>query len=135
MSFAVSFFSGVLFAIGLVISGMTDPNIVIGFLDVFGDWNLQLLFVMGGAVAVNIVSFRLILKRKNPLWSSDFSLPTKKDLDSRLIVGSALFGVGWGIMGICPGPGLVNLVTLNPLLVGFVLAMFAGMLAHKFLIK
>lgn len=133
MKIAISFFAGLLFSVGLVISGMTNPNIVIGFLDLFGDWDMRLLFVMGGAVGVNILFFRFILKRERPLLSQSFSLPTAKDIDKNLILGSAMFGVGWGIMGICPGPGIVNLVTGEPLFLAFVGCMLVGMGIHKFL--
>ncbi|MEX1099477.1 MAG: DUF6691 family protein, partial [Bacteriovoracaceae bacterium] len=126
MKFLTSFLAGAVFSVGLVISGMTNPNIVIGFLDIFGNWDMRLLFVMGGAVGVNIIFFNTILKREKPLFSQAFSLPTKQDLDKKLILGSAIFGIGWGVMGICPGPGIVNLVTLRPLFLIFVAAMFAG---------
>ncbi len=132
MKFAVSFVAGILFSIGLVISGMTNPNIVIGFLDIFGEWDMRLIFVMGGAVGVNLVLFRLILKRKRPLMSESFSLPTAKDIDFKLILGSVLFGVGWGIMGICPGPGIVNMVTAQPLFIVFIGCMLVGMGIHKY---
>ena len=132
MKFAVSFVAGILFSIGLVISGMTNPNIVIGFLDIFGEWDMRLIFVMGGAVGVNLVLFRLILKRKRPLMSESFSLPTVKDIDFKLILGSVLFGVGWGIMGICPGPGIVNMVTAQPLFIVFIGCMLVGMGIHKY---
>ncbi len=132
MKFAVSFVAGIFFSIGLVISGMTNPNIVIGFLDIFGEWDMRLIFVMGGAVGVNLVLFRLILKRKRPLMSESFSLPTAKDIDFKLILGSVLFGVGWGIMGICPGPGIVNMVTAQPLFIVFIGCMLVGMGIHKY---
>ena len=132
MKFAVSFVAGILFSIGLVISGMTNPNIVIGFLDIFGEWDMRLIFVMGGAVGVNLVLFRLILKRKRPLMSESFSLPTAKDIDFKLILGSVLFGIGWGIMGICPGPGIVNMVTAQPLFIVFIGCMLVGMGIHKY---
>ncbi|MBC75965.1 MAG: hypothetical protein CME64_08105 [Halobacteriovoraceae bacterium] len=132
MKIAVSFFAGILFSVGLVISGMTNPNIVIGFLDLFGDWDMRLLFVMGGAVGVNLVFFRLILKRETPFFEKGFNMPTAKDIDKNLILGSAMFGIGWGIMGICPGPGLVNLVTGEPLFLTFVVCMLVGMSAHRF---
>ena len=105
---------------------MTDRAKVLGFLDLFGDWDPDLVFVMGGAVLVTLVSFRLIL-RARPLLAPEFSLPTRKDLDARLLSGAALFGLGWGIYGYCPGPALSALVYLDIKTVGFVAAMLAGM--------
>lgn len=122
-----SFVSGFIFALGLVISGMTDPYKVIGFLDVFGEWNYALAFVMGGAVLFNLVSFKLIKRRQAPLFSEDFHWPTLKGINLRLILGAAIFGVGWGLVGICPGPGIVNLVTLDFKIFVFVCSMIAGM--------
>lgn len=135
MKVAASFIAGLVFSVGLVISGMTDPNIVIGFLDLFGEWNPRLMFVMGGAVGINLVLFRLILRKEKPRYAPEFSLPTKMDLDKKLLTGSALFGIGWGTLGICPGPGLVNLTTLEPLFLVFGAAMLAGMVIHKFTVK
>jgi uncharacterized membrane protein YedE/YeeE len=117
---------GLLFGAGLALSGMTDTAKVLGFLDLFGDWDPDLVFVMGGAVAVTLVGFRLILRGK-PLFADDFSLPTRKDLDSRLLGGAALFGIGWGVYGYCPGPALSALTYLDTNTVIFVLAMLAGM--------
>lgn len=131
----VSFLAGVVFAVGLVVSGMTNPNIVIGFLDLFGDWDMRLLFVMGGAVAVNLVLFKIILKRGAPALDNKFHLPTRSDFDLKLVLGAALLGIGWGILGVCPGPGLVNIVTLQPLLLIFVGCMFVGMLGYRYLFE
>lgn len=135
MRMLISFTAGVMFAVGLVISGMTNPNIVVGFLDLFGQWDMRLLFVMGGAVGVNFFFFRSILRRQRPFFSEGFSLPTKKDLDLKLITGSAIFGIGWGIMGICPGPGIVNLVTGKPLFLTFVASMLVGMMIYKYTLE
>lgn len=132
MRVIISFASGVLFAIGLVISGMTNPAKVIGFLDIFGNWDYSLAFVMVGAIGVNLVSFTFI-KKKEKAWCGDaLDLPKSKIIDSRLVFGSILFGIGWGILGICPGPGLVNLVTLNPIALTFVVSMVIGMVIYKF---
>ena len=117
---------GLLFGAGLALSGMTDTAKVLGFLDLFGDWDPDLVFVMGGAVAVTLVGFRLIF-RGRPLLADDFSLPTSKNLDSRLLGGAALFGIGWGVYGYCPGPALSALTYLDTNTVIFVLAMLAGM--------
>ena len=117
---------GLLFGAGLALSGMTDTAKVLGFLDLFGDWDPDLVFVMGGAVAVTLVGFRLIF-RGRPLLADDFSLPTSKNLDSRLLGGASLFGIGWGVYGYCPGPALSALTYLDTNTVIFVLAMLAGM--------
>lgn len=131
MYILVGIFTGVLFSIGLSVSGMVNPNKVLGFLDIAGNWDPALIFVMAGGVLVNTVLFKFILKRKNPLFDQSFSLPTSKDIDKRLIIGSALFGIGWGIGGICPGPGLANLFTLNPKVVVFVVFLVLGMFVFK----
>src|SRR5690606_37556201 len=100
----------------LGISGMTQPGRVVGFLDVFGDWDPTLAFVMAGAVAVHFITYRLIRKRKSPLWAPKWHLPTDRKLDSKLVLGAVLFGVGWGLAGYCPGPALTSLAsfTLRP---------------------
>lgn len=117
---------GLLFGAGLALSGMTDTARVLGFLDLFGDWIPDLAFVMGGAVCVTLVTFRFVLKRR-PLLAPEFSLPTRTDLDPRLLGGAALFGIGWGTYGYCPGPALSALVYLDTGTVVFVAAMAAGM--------
>lgn len=130
----VSFISGLIFAIGLAVSGMTDPAKVIGFLDLFGEWDFALAFVMGGAVIFNVFSFKL-LKNKKPLCSTQQFLPSKKVIDRNLVLGAILFGVGWGISGMCPGPALVNLVTFTPSSIIFVISMLVGMGIFKILEK
>jgi uncharacterized membrane protein YedE/YeeE len=123
--------SGALFGAGLTLSGMTDPARVRGFLDLFGDWDPTLAFVMGGAVLVMAVAWRFQARMKRPLFGEKFSLPDRGDLDGQLIAGSALFGIGWGVAGLCPGPALAALA-LNPVaVVPFVLAMLAGMTIHS----
>lgn len=128
---SIALLSGVLFGLGLGISQMIDPARVIGFLDVTGTWDPTLLFVLGGAVAVTAIAFRWILRRKSPFFSTRFALPTRNDIDAPLVVGAAIFGVGWGICGYCPGPGLTALVLgqLNPIL--FVLSLIVGMLIYQ----
>lgn len=133
-SIITSFTSGIIFSIGLSISGMTNPGKVKGFLDVFGNWDISLAFVMIGAIGLNFFTFKKITNKK-PLFSDDHFLPTKKDIDRRLILGSSIFGIGWGLLGICPGPGIVNLVTLNSNAILFVISMTSGMLAFKLLEK
>ncbi len=123
----VALFASTLFGVGLTVSGMVNPAKVIGFLDVAGDWDPTLMLVMGGALLVTIPAFRLILGRPRPLLADGFTLPTKSVLDSRLLGGAALFGVGWGLSGFCPGPAVVAMVTgLTPVF-AFVAAMVAGM--------
>ena len=122
-----AFFSGLLFALGLGLSGMTDPANVIGFLDVAGDWDFRLAFVMGGAIAVHAALRPLIHKRERPLFAAKFPSFAASQVDSKLLAGAALFGVGWGLGGYCPGPALTSLSTGAPQLLVFVPAMFAGM--------
>ena len=123
---------GLIFGIGLAMSGMTDTAKVIGFLDIFGQWVPDLAFVMGGAVLVTLVAFRLVLRRNGPLLADRFQLPTKTPLDGRLLGGAALFGIGWGIYGYCPGPAISALAYLNTDTFIFVAAMLSGMaIANK----
>ena len=130
----VNLFAGTLFGLGLAISGMVDPAKVIGFLDVAGDWDPTLAFVMGGALLVTIPAFRLILKRPRPVLADKFELPTNKDVDARLLGGSALFGIGWGLAGFCPGPAVTALASgLMPVFV-FVAAMVVGMAVYKWIL-
>ncbi len=122
------FIAGLMFGTGLAISGMTDPARVVGFLDITGQWDITLMFVMGGALLITLPLFHLAQKQPSPWFAEKFYLPTKKDLDWRLITGSVLFGIGWGIAGLCPGPALAGLVTGKPEVVWFVLAMLLGQL-------
>jgi uncharacterized membrane protein YedE/YeeE len=120
--------------IGLAVSGMMNPAKVIGFLDVAGDWDPTLVFVMGGTLLVTMPGYRMILKLRRPVLASSFSLPTKKSIDAPLIWGSALFGVGWGLVGFCPGPAVAAIGTGLPAVLGFVAAMnFAGMALHAWI--
>lgn len=122
----VAFASGLLFALGLGIGGMTKPEKVIGFLDVAGDWDPSLAFVMGGAVVVYWIVARLALARPRPLFDERFHVPTRRDVDRRLLVGAAIFGVGWGLAGYCPGPALVSLASGRASVAVFVTAMLLG---------
>ena len=123
---------GLIFGVGLAMSGMTDTAKVIGFLDIFGEWVPDLAFVMGGAVLVTLVAFRLVLRSDKPLVAASFALPTVTSIDARLLGGAALFGIGWGIYGYCPGPALSALVYLNTDTFIFVGAMLTGMaIANK----
>jgi uncharacterized membrane protein YedE/YeeE len=109
---------------------MIDRDRVLGFLDVAGIWDPTLLFVLGGAVGVTLLTFQLALRRPRPLWAESFSLPTKQQIDRPLLLGSALFGVGWGIAGYCPGPAITALVLGRWGPIVFVMAMIAGFLAY-----
>ena len=127
MKAIVALLCGIVFGLGLAMSGMTDTAKVLGFLDIFGNWVPDLAFVMGGAVCVTLVAFRLVLKRARPLLSPRFSLPTNTAIDARLLSGAAIFGIGWGIYGYCPGPALSALTYLHINTLYFVIAMLAGM--------
>jgi uncharacterized membrane protein YedE/YeeE len=125
---ALSFIAiGALFSTGLVLSGMTQPERIIGFLDVSGDFDPTLLWVMVGAVLTHGISYRWIMKRPAPFFAPSFEIPENKPLDARLIVGSALFGVGWGLAGYCPGPALTSVFTFDTETLTFVAGMILGM--------
>ncbi len=130
---ALALLSGVVFALGLGVSGMTRPAKVLDFLDVTGAWDPSLAFVMMGAIGLDVVAFRLILRRRGPLFGGAFQLPGQGSVDARLLVGAALFGVGWGIAGYCPGPGVVSLASGQVGVLVFVAAMIAGQAAHALL--
>lgn len=123
--------SGTLFGLGLAVSGMTDPQRILGFLDVFGDFNPALLFVLGGAVGTTMLLFRFVLRRPTPVFAERFQISDLRSIDRSLLIGAALFGIGWGLAGYCPGPALVGLGVLSPEALWFVPAMVAGMLLHK----
>ncbi len=118
---------GLLFGLGLILAGMTDPSKVLGFLDLADLWDPSLAFVMGGAILVSLGAFTLAKKRTTSFLGGAMQLPTSRDIDKRLVTGSLLFGAGWGLAGFCPGPALVSVGTGNPKAVVFVLAMLAGM--------
>jgi uncharacterized membrane protein YedE/YeeE len=118
---------GLLFGLGLMLAGMTDPGKVIGFLDLAGNWDPSLAFVMGGAIAVGLGAFALARRRTVAFLGGAMHLPTARDIDKRLLLGSLLFGIGWGLGGFCPGPALVSLATGNAKAIVFVVAMLAGM--------
>jgi uncharacterized membrane protein YedE/YeeE len=128
---ALALLAGVLFGAGLLISGMTRPQKVIGFLDLFGAWDASLLLVMIGAIGVHFAAYRLIRGRRSPLLASQFSLPTRHDIDLRLIAGAALFGVGWGLGGYCPGPAVTSIATSTTPVLVFVGAMLLGMFSTQ----
>lgn len=132
----VSFFVGFLFAIGLGISGMTQPEKVIGFLDIFGNWDPSLMFVMIGAIGVHLFAYLFIIKKKStPILSAEWHLPKHSKITKSLVIGSLLFGFGWGLAGYCPGPSIVSAVTLNEGVLVFVLSMIFGMVLYRAFLK
>ncbi|GAA0561540.1 DUF6691 family protein [Halomonas salifodinae] len=126
MKALMGYLAGLLFGLGLAISGMTDPARVLGFLDIAGAWDPTLMFVLGGAVLTTFIGYRLVWRRGAPLVGNAFRLPTRQDIDARLIAGSALFGIGWGLSGYCPGPAFASLGGLTTPLAAMLLAMLAG---------
>jgi uncharacterized protein len=133
--FISAFFSGLVFGLGLLVSGMANPDKVLSFLDIAGAWDPSLAFVMAGAIAVGLIAFTLIKGRTHSLLGEPLRLPVKTDLDRRLILGSLGFGVGWGLAGFCPGPALVALGAGAPKAAVFVAAMLAGMAIYEALEK
>lgn len=127
--------AGTLFGAGLTVSGMTDPQRVRGFLDLFGGWDPTLAFVMGGAVLVMAIAWRLRRHMGHPLFAEKFVLPDRSDFDARLISGSALFGIGWGLAGLCPGPAIASLALAPAEVPPFIAAMFAGMAIYRLLVR
>lgn len=127
----IEFLVGLLFGIGLLVSGMTDPGKVLGFLDLAGAWDPSLAFVMGGAILVGLVAFTVAKQRTRTFLGTALHLPTSRDIDRRLVLGSLTFGVGWGLAGFCPGPGLVALGAGEAKAAVFVAAMVGGMLLFE----
>ena len=120
---------------GLALSNMIDPDKVLNFLDVTGDWDPSLGLVMTGALSVSFLAFRYIPRRDSPLFDNQFRLPTRTDIDKPLLIGAGLFGIGWGMAGLCPGPALANLGFggMNSMI--FVLSMIVGLVAHRYISK
>ncbi len=123
--------AGLVFGVGLVVSGMTQPAKVVGFLDLGSGWDPSLAFVMGGAIAVHFLAYRLVPKLERPIWGSAWALPTRRDVDLRLVLGAVLFGAGWGLGGYCPGPALTSVVAGASSTLIFTSAMLAAMWAHS----
>lgn len=130
MSALAALAAGLVFGVGLILSGMTDPGKVKGFLDVAGNWDPSLAFVMGGAILVGFFAFRLAGRRGRTFLGDALHLPTRRDVDWRLIGGSLAFGVGWGLAGFCPGPALVSFASGVDQAAVFVAAMLGGMIAY-----
>jgi len=133
MKLIFAYISGLIFGVGISISGMANPAKVLNFFDVAGTWDPSLAFVMGGALVVTFIGYRFVLKRPAPAFSDSFQLPTRRDLDGSLIGGSAVFGIGWGIAGFCPGGALPALGTGQYEVFIFVAATLAGIIAAKML--
>lgn len=129
------FLVGLIFGLGLILSGMTDPSKVLGFLDLFGTWDPSLAFVMGGAIAVGLFAFAIAKKRTQSFLGGAMHLPKATQIDKRLVVGSLVFGAGWGLAGFCPGPALVTMASGEMKALVFVAAMLAGMAIHAILEK
>lgn len=126
-----SFAVGLLFGLGLLVSGMSDPGKVLAFLDVTGRWDPSLAFVMAGAVAVSAAGYQVARRLGRPVFAARLEIPTRRDLDSRLLSGAAVFGLGWGLAGLCPGPALTILTVVPAEAATFVTAMVAGMLLFR----
>jgi uncharacterized protein len=127
----ISLISGILFGVGLTLSQMTNPDKVINFLDIAGNWDPSLIFVMVGALAVTVLLFRPILKRPRPLFDKQFYLSSKAAIDKTLLIGAAIFGMGWGISGYCPGPSVAGLGLGTSEAVVMIGSIFLGFIAHK----
>ena len=131
MALLVQFLAGLIFGLGLIVSGMVDPAKVLNFLDLAGHWDPSLAFVMGGALVVTAIGYRLVLRRPRPLLADSFRLPASRRIDARVIVGPAIFGIGWGLAGRCPCPAIASLGIGSPGSLAFVPAMLVGMAAAR----
>jgi uncharacterized membrane protein YedE/YeeE len=132
LSSIVALLSGAIFSIGLGVSGMVNPNVVRGFLDISGSWNYALVLVMVGAISIGAIFFRLIKKKGHTFSGESLDLPSKTKIDFFLILGAVLFGIGWGMTGVCPGPAIANLFLFNPALLTFIVSMLGGMVVYKY---
>tara|TARA_Y100000385_G_scaffold265327_1_gene299512 strand:+ start:165 stop:575 length:411 start_codon:yes stop_codon:yes gene_type:complete len=131
----ISLVSGIIFGIGLVISGMTNPEKVIGFLSITHNWDASLIFVMGGGIITAGPFFYLMRNRQTSSLGNQIDLPKKQKFDKKIIIGASLFGVGWGLVGLCPGPAIAAIATFDPIIIVFLLSMAAGVLVKKNIIK
>ena len=131
MKLLLALVSGAIFSFGLILSGMSNPQVVLAFLDPFGDWNPALAMVMIGAIGVTLPGYRWLRGRTAPLAEADFSWPTATIIDSKLLLGAVLFGVGWGLVGLCPGPALVAVAAYPATVLPFFVAMLIGLMAPK----
>ena len=128
-----SLLSGFIFGLGLTLSSMTNPAKIIGFLDITDNWDPSLMFVMIGAIVISAPIFYLLRNKTKPLFDSNFEIPNIKNLDKQLILGASLFGLGWGMVGFCPGPAIASLALLKPFSIIFVIAMAGGFYMSKFI--
>lgn len=135
MRVIISVIAGLTFGLGLIISGMVNPAKVLNFLDPFGSWDPSLIFVMAAAVAVTSVGYKIAFRRPGPLLADQFRLPVGKQLDRRLVIGPAIFGIGWGLSGFCPGPAVTSLPLLAKGTLVFVPAMLVGMALTRFIVQ
>lgn len=126
---------GFIFALGLGLSGMTQPQKIVGFLDLFGNWDPSLIFVMVGAIVVHFITYKLIRRRSSPLLSSQWHVPTKTEITPALVLGSFIFGVGWALGGFCPGPAVTSLASFESRPLVFVISMLLGMFLFKLVDK
>ena len=131
MNKITSLISGAIFGFGLTVSSMTNPAKVLGFLNLFGQWDPSLIFVMIGAIIVSSPFFFLLKDKEKPLFAQSFLIPEIKKIDTKLIIGSSLFGIGWGSVGLCPGPAISSLALLNNYSLAFIVSMFLGFLLAK----
>jgi len=131
MNKIISLISGAIFGFGLTVSSMTNPAKVLGFLNLFGQWDPSLIFVMIGAIIVSSPFFFLFKSKEKPLFAQSFLIPEIKKIDTKLIIGSSLFGIGWGSVGLCPGPAISSLALLNNYSLAFIVSMFLGFLLAK----
>jgi uncharacterized membrane protein YedE/YeeE len=132
---AASLFCGLVFGTGLLLSGMVQPEKVLGFLDIFGAWDPSLAIVMAAALAVSAPGFAMVRRSPRPVLAARNLWPTSMGIDRHLVVGASLFGIGWGLVGLCPGPALENLASLSPGVIVFVAAMAVGMVLHDLWVK
>lgn len=135
MRLAVNFVFGLTFGLGLIVAGMADPAKVLNFLDLAGTWDPSLAFVMAGAIAVTSVGYWLVRKRGAPVLEPQFQFPTRRDIDPPLVAGAVMFGIGWGLGGLCPGPALVSLPLATPGILAFVPAMLAGVVVGTLVVR
>jgi uncharacterized protein len=133
MSVLANLIAGLIFGAGLLLSGMANPAKVLNFLDIAGQWDPSLAFVMGGAVVVTAIGYRLVFRRGTPMLDETFHLPTARQIDGKLIFGATIFGIGWGLVGLCPGPALVSLLLASPAIFAFVPAMLIGVIIASWL--
>ena len=133
MQFLVALLGGITFGLGLAVSGMTDRNKVLNFLDLFGTWDPALMFVMGGALMVSVPGYFFVRKLHRPILSKQFFMPTNTQIDLRLVAGAALFGIGWGLYGYCPGPAVASIAYGKPETWAFLIAMVVGLLIPTFM--